>query len=106
MRQLVTLCLFVAPFFVLTSFATAADIGNGQRLAGEICADCHDVSAGGVMQEMPPSFAAIAQFRAPEDIRARIAFPPAHTSMPKFGMIWGKNNLDDLVAYIVSLERE
>ncbi len=74
----------------------------GKELAREWCASCHDVEAGGLARQDPPSFAAIATFRSPEYIHANITFP--HARMPDVAQILGLN-VDDLVAYITSLEQ-
>ena len=85
--------------------AFAADVESGRRLAEETCARCHDVGPDGAFKQFPPSFAAIAVFRSPEDIRARILYPPLHSNMPQMGIIWAPGVINNLVAYIVSLER-
>lgn len=75
---------------------------RGKELAREWCAACHDVEPGGQMQQKPPAFAAIAAFRSPHYIHANIAMP--HGNMPEIAQILGLN-IDDLVAYITSLEQ-
>jgi hypothetical protein len=55
------------------------------------------------MKQEPPSFAAIAVYRAADQIRSKIAAP--HTGMAEIAQVLGLN-VDDLVAYIVSLEEE
>ena len=81
-----------------------SDPANGGRLADEHCTRCHDVSADGGFKRHPPSFAAIAVYRSPEQIHGRIAFPPLHSSMPGIGYLLTPENIEDLVAYIVSLD--
>ena len=85
--------------------ALAADIESGRKLAEETCARCHDVGPDGAFKQYPPSFAAIAVFRSADDIRARIIYPPLHSNMPQMGIIWAPDVINDLVAYIVSLEK-
>ncbi len=79
---------------------------SGRDLAREWCTRCHDVEPGGQFKMHPPSFAAIAVFRSSDQILARIAFPPLHVSMPQIAYILTPQNIDDLVAYIVSLESD
>ena len=77
------------------------DATAGREAAREWCADCHDVEPGGLMKQDPPAFTAIANYRSPEYIQANITFP--HERMPDMAQVLGLN-VDDLVAYIVSLE--
>lgn len=103
--------------FVLALLSIALSIGavpsaraesdpvTGRELASEHCTRCHDVSAEGRFKRHPPSFAAIAVYRSPDQIYGRIAFPPLHSSMPSVGYMLTPENIEDLVAYIVSLER-
>ena len=73
----------------------------GKETAREWCAGCHDVEPGGQVKRDPPTFTAIANFRSADYIHANITFP--HERMPDVAQILGLN-VDDLVAYIVSLE--
>ena len=73
----------------------------GKETAREWCAACHDVEPGGQLKQDPPSFTAIANYRSSTYIHANITFP--HERMPDVAQILGLN-VDDLVAYIVSLE--
>ena len=52
----------------------------------------------------PPSFAAIAVYRSRDEIWGRIAFPPLHSRMVGASDFLVPGNVEDLVAYIVSLE--
>jgi hypothetical protein len=54
------------------------------------------------MKQDPPSLAAIAIYRSPEYIRSNIVAP--HGAMPDIANVLGLN-VDDLVAYITSLDR-
>lgn len=89
---------------VVPSAGFAGDAGNGAVLAADNCASCHDVAAGGAFKTYPPSFASIASFRPNDQIMARILFPPMHTPMPSGAFSLTPQNVDDLVAYIISLE--
>ena len=75
----------------------------GQDLAADWCSRCHDIGREGQMKQEPPSFAAIAVYRTADQIRSKITAP--HTGMPEIAQVLGLN-VDDLVAYIVSLEEE
>ncbi|MBT8416124.1 MAG: cytochrome c [Silicimonas sp.] len=88
-------------------FASAgwtADPQNGQALAVDNCARCHDIAPGGAAKLHPPSFAAIAGYRPEEQILARIMFPALHSPMPAWSQWFDRDEVDDLVAYIQSLE--
>ena len=67
---------------------------------------CHNIEADGPFKLHPPSFASIAVYRSPEQIYGRIAFPPLHAGMPQVGYMLTPENMEDVVAYIVSLESQ
>jgi len=99
--------LLIASLLGLPAFA-AGDPVVGEKLAKEYCARCHDISPGGAFKEYPPSFASIAVYRSAEQIYARILFPTFHVGslMPEFSQIFlDPKNINDLVAYIMSLEK-
>ena len=77
---------------------------TGRALAEEACATCHDVAPGGAWKEYPPSFTSIAAFRDEDQILARIMFPQMHSPMPAWAHWLSREEIDDLVAYILSLE--
>ena len=94
--------------FCLTLTAPAwAQDGNasmGQSIAEEYCVACHNIAADGPFKLEPPSFAAIGTYRSAEQIRARIV-QPIHDDMPRYTDYMIGGNIDDMVAYIVSLEK-
>lgn len=97
-------CVFLAGIFLGEHQARAqGDAEAGQDLAADWCSRCHDIGQQGQMKQDPPSFAAIAVYRSPDQIRSKIIVP--HTGMPEVAQVLGLN-VDDLVAYIVSLEQE
>lgn len=98
--------LLAAPLCAFAAQAQAEDPlpELGRDLAQEFCVKCHDVEPGGAFKEYPPSFASIAVYRSAEQIRARILHPPYHVSMPEFQDYMIAGNVEDLVAYIQSLE--
>lgn len=87
----------------VTSVA-AADVENGRALAEENCARCHDIAVGGASKMHPPSFSAIAGYRPEEQILSRILYPALHSPMPAWTNWISRDEVDDLVAYIQSLE--
>ncbi len=93
-------------FLAATCLAVSAQAGDpemGQNIALEYCIACHDVSPTGRFKQEPPSFAAIAVYRTAEQIRARIV-NPIHDDMPDYKRYMIGGNIDDMVAYITSLE--
>ena len=88
--------------FAAAPVRAAGDPEAGHQLAERWCARCHDIGPGGQMKQDPPSFAAIAVYRSPEQIKLHILQP--HGSMPEIAQILGLN-VDNLVAYITSLEK-
>lgn len=81
------------------------DVAIGKALAEEHCARCHDISPTGGSKLEPPSFRSIAMFRPREQIYARILVP-WHPYMPDFSAILpDMKQIEDIVAYIVSLEK-
>ena len=100
-RSLLTLAAALA---VLPGIAGAADIEAGRATAEKWCVDCHDIGPDGAFKQFPPSFRAISIYRSDEQIRARVIFPPVHAAMPQLGMMLTPDTIDDLVAYITSLD--
>lgn len=100
----------VAIFVAVTCLgasAAAQERGNpdaGQALAVANCSQCHNVEPGGAMKLFPPSFAAIAAYMHPDIIPIRIMYPDHTAIMPQFHTYMNATNLNDLVAYIRSLE--
>ena len=81
-----------------------ADAADGLALAEEYCARCHDIAPGGAAKTYPPSFTSIAWFRSEDQIRPRILFPNLHAAMPAWANWLLPEEVDSLVAYILSLE--
>ena len=103
MRRTIAILALGATLAPATS-VLAADAENGRVLAEKNCAECHDIGPDGATKLHPPSFAAIAGYRAEEQILARILFPSLHAPMPAWANWITRAEVDDLVAYILSLE--
>ncbi len=97
-------CVVILAAALSAGCAWAGDAARGGALAGEHCARCHDIGADGPPKRHPPSFAAIAGFRPEEQIEARIWTPNVHSAMPSWSYVLTREDVDDLVTYIVSLE--
>ena len=104
MQRSLIACAFLAGVALAqTQVRAQGDPELGQDLAADWCSRCHDIGREGRMKQEPPSFAAIAVYRTAEQIRSKITAP--HTGMPEIAQALGLN-VDDLVAYIVSLDEE
>ena len=104
MTRCMIACVFFAGIFLGHGQARAqGDAEAGQDLAADWCSRCHDIGREGQMKQDPPSFAAIAVYRTPDQIRSKIIAP--HMGMPEYAAILGLD-VDDLTAYIVSLEKQ
>lgn len=99
-----TLAACLLAFAPGTYVLADGDVKEGARIAREACAKCHNVETGGPFKQHPPSFASIAVFRSEEQIYGRIVFPPLHSSMPQIGYTLTPENVNHVVAYIISLE--
>lgn len=99
--------LAIAAVVLLPSATRVAADGEnlemGRMIADEYCSRCHNIEPDGPYKLETPSFAAIAKFRSKEQIRNRIVLP-LHVRMPRFTEYMIGGNIDDMVAYIVSLE--
>jgi len=104
--QALPVCVFVGVFMSTLTAQADGDVVAGEKLAWQVCARCHNVERSGPSKQYPPSFASIAVFRSPEQIRGKIIFPPLHSSMPQLGTYFTPDNVNDLVAYITSLENQ
>jgi mono/diheme cytochrome c family protein len=98
-------------FFALLAVmfvSPAAAEGNaaaGYELAKQNCARCHNIERDGAFKQRPPTFQAVAIYRTREDIWSRIIAPSPHSGMPDVSWSLMPDQVQDLVAYIVSLDR-
>ena len=102
--------LLIASIFAVSAWVSAVaaegNIQNGERVAREACVICHNVEKNGAFKLHPPSFAAIAVYRTDNQIRNRIFYPDVHSGMKQhLGFVFSVDKIDDLVAYIRSLEK-
>ena len=89
----------------VSAAGAAGNIQNGERTAREACVICHNVEKNGAFKQHPPSFAAIAVYRSDNQIRNRIFYPDVHSGMRQhLGFVFSVDKIEDLVAYIRSLE--
>jgi mono/diheme cytochrome c family protein len=82
----------------------AADSAAGRQLAEKWCAKCHNIEKGGPFKLNPPSFASIAAYRTPDVIIGKIIAPSMHSGMPEPMWVLQREDIDNIAAYITSLE--
>lgn len=98
------LLAFVANWvFASSLLAQDASLEMGRAISEEYCVQCHHIEPDGPFKLQPPSFAAIARYRSKEQIKQRIIMP-IHERMPRYTHYMIGGNIDDMVAYIASLE--
>lgn len=104
--RLAVLALFSAPFLALalSTAAAAGDPAAGHAIAKDSCSRCHDIEKGGAFKKRPPSFQSIAIYRAADDVWARVIAPSPHSGMPDTQWTLTPDQVQDVVAYITSLD--
>lgn len=88
----------------LSAPSRASDPAEGYALAKENCMRCHNIEKGAGFKLKPPSFQAIAIYRTADDIWSRIIAPSPHSGMPDVQWMLTPDQVQDLVAYITSLD--
>jgi mono/diheme cytochrome c family protein len=96
--------LVLAAAFAAAPSAHAGDAANGRKLAAVNCVRCHNIEPGGAFKQRPPTFQAIAIYRSEPDIWGRIISPSPHSGMPEVVWDLSPDDVQDLVAYIMSLD--
>jgi mono/diheme cytochrome c family protein len=76
---------------------------RGAAVAGQVCAQCHDIGAGPSAVRIPGATAFSEVARRPETTPESLAawLRASHPSMPNY--IFGETQTADIVAYIMSL---
>jgi mono/diheme cytochrome c family protein len=77
------------------------DPARGRALAGGMCASCHRID--GKNLDEPPGFAAVAAMPSTTALSLKVFLRSNHKEMPN--LIISDRDTDDLVAYILSLNR-
>jgi mono/diheme cytochrome c family protein len=94
--------LLAAAGLMLPATALASDASAGRALSEQWCSKCHNIENGAPFKLNPPSFASVAVYRAENSIRGKILSP--HIGMPDIMWTLQPDDIDDIVAYITSLE--
>ena len=102
------------PIAGLALAATAAqaqdlpgDPAAGLAFAEEVCAGCHQVAGSPAMppaEGAPPPFELIADDPAVTEMALRVFFQTPHANMPDIALT--PKQMDDVIAYILSLKEE
>ncbi len=81
------------------------DPGSGRRIAQTWCANCHRVgpSGPGATTDVAPAFAVIASMPSTTALSLRVFLQTPHANMPDYRL--SRDQLDDVIAYILSLQR-
>ncbi len=100
---------FTAGVYLVNLPASAAEMGNrdmGARLAAEVCAECHAITAGDF--DSPnldaPAFQIVADRPATTALSLGVWFRSPHPTMPNF--VLTPDETSNLIAYIFSLREE
>jgi mono/diheme cytochrome c family protein len=98
-RDILAQVAFLTALAALPTTAPAQDAANGRQIAERWCAPCHATQTRGSDSAM--SFESIAASPAGEPARMRRFLAEPHPPMPPMQL--GRGDVEDLVAYVVSL---
>jgi len=109
MRWIVPLSCFISAFLSAQSSVLAqlgdGDPLSGRRIATTLCSSCHRVLPMTLSDNAdPPSFQSIADQPSTTGLSLNVFLHSNHRNMPDF--IFGKDESNDLIAYILSLKRK
>ena len=103
-RRLIASGLSVVVIALAPAPATAAgDVLNGLRLSQLMCTRCHVTGPGRAGGNWGPALPQVVNRMRldPDALRARLA--EAHAAVPSFGLELGRQQIDDIAAYLDSL---
>jgi len=81
---------------------SVGDAQVGRDVAASLCSPCHQID--GVARDpnrVPPGFGAIADMASQTELSLRVFLQTPHGDMPRYQL--SKNEIDDIIAYILSL---
>ena len=83
----------------------AGDVSQGRNFAQRVCAGCHAIQPGLTVSPVvaAPTFPAIAASPGMSPIALRVALQSTHRTMPNLALT--ADELDDVIAYIIGLQR-
>ena len=85
--------------------ACAGEVAAGLTIARQRCAYCHNIKAGEPSKPDTPSFADIAKRRDEAGNRPPIEMPSFHGKLPGAPASLPDDDMDNVIAYIVSLDQ-
>lgn len=99
------LCIGLVATAMPTHAQQTGDVAAGRQLANRWCADCHIVGTGQPRagNDGVPSFAAIADTRGMTEMSLKAYLATPHPPMPNIALT--RQQMDEIVAYILSLQR-
>ncbi len=103
MRILTFAILLVCASGVARAQQLPGDVVRGEVLADRLCAQCHDVEAGGTGRSAKgaPAFQTLADSRVLNTLSLRVLLPTPHRDMPD--IILEDAQTDDVISYILDL---
>ena len=104
LKNLLLPLVFPVVALTMSQSVYAADAAVGRKLAEQWCARCHNIEKGAPFKLNPPSFASIAAYRTSDVILGKIITPAMHSGMPDTVWTLQREDFENLVAYITSLE--
>ena len=78
------------------------DIAAGRRLAQQWCSSCHQIAPFGV-GGLAPTFPQVAMLPSTTALSLKVFLQTSHVNMPN--IVLTRSEINDLVAYILSLKR-
>jgi len=105
MRGLATLLLLGLAAGPALAQPEPGDVRAGRRLAATWCANCHQIGAGGPgpASDAAPPLPAIAAMPSTTSLSLRVFLQTPHATMPDYRLT--REEMDDVIAYILSLRR-
>jgi mono/diheme cytochrome c family protein len=104
LKKLLLPLVFPVMALTVSPSVYAEDAAVGRKLAEQWCARCHNIEKGAPFKLNPPSFASIAAYRTSDVILGKIITPAMHSGMPDTMWTLQREDFENLVAYITSLE--
>ncbi len=93
---------YVVCGLLMAGAAAAQDIGNGESISRQWCANCHQVDRSSPRgSDAVPSFPAIARMPSTTEMSLAAFLSSSHGRMPDYSLT--RQEIRDVSAYIVSL---
>lgn len=105
LRLLVFFGAALPALFLLTLAQAQTEASPGERLAREVCAECHAVELGSFWSPNPdaPAFQELADTPGINPMTIRVWLQSPHRTMPL--LVLDEAEIDDISTYILSLEQ-